>query len=355
MRAFERICTVAVLLILCMLITERHSSVIQSKWDDIRSFSFSLQAGKRSGVAQSDTDKQGANSTARPVIRSPDTRTQVLYPDPTPASSRKRLNAQRLAPSRGDQIGKGDQIVMDEASGLQMRDGVIVVGRLSNEDTSWILRDLPEWQNAIYTVDDPSAPLSVSKNKGKEANAYLQYIIDNYHNLPETIIFLHSHRDGYPQAWHTEFSQHSNVETVQMLQTDHIQRNGYANLRCNPNPGCPDEIRPFLPSSSSSVLQNSGAKDTDLAFARAWVSFFNSTDVPDVVATPCCAQFAVSRKQVLKRPLSAYTQYHRWLMQTELEDDVSGRVMEYMWHIIFGQDPVYCPDISDCYFDVYGI
>lgn len=145
MRAFERICTVAVLLILCMLITERHSSVIQSKWDDIRSFSFSLQAGKRSGVAQSDTDKQGANSTARPVIRSPDTRTQVLYPDPTPASSRKRLNAQRLAPSRGDQIGKGDQIVMDEASGLQMRDGVIVVGRLSNEDTSWILRDLPEY------------------------------------------------------------------------------------------------------------------------------------------------------------------------------------------------------------------
>ena len=31
-------------------------------------------------------------------------------------------------------------------------------------------------------------------NKGNEATPYLQYIIDNYDNLPETIVFSHGHQ-----------------------------------------------------------------------------------------------------------------------------------------------------------------
>ncbi|GAB1210107.1 hypothetical protein APSETT445_008897 [Aspergillus pseudonomiae] len=212
-------------------------------------------------------------------------------------------------------------------------DRVIVAGKTKEDDTDWIVNELPSWQHAIYAVDDPEAPLHVAKNKGKEASVYLQYIIDNYDDLPSTIVFLHSHRDGYPRAWHTEFSDHSNVRTARMLQTDFVQRNGYANLRCNPNPGCPDEIRPFRGLSDEEHLP-------EQVFPEVWQTFFNNTDVPEVIATPCCAQFAVSRTQVLQRPLSNYVRYHQWLMETELPDDVSGRVMEYMWHIIFGQDPV---------------
>lgn len=118
-----------------------------------------------------------------------------------------------------------------------------------------------------------------------------------------------------------------------MLQTDFVQRNGYANLRCNPSPGCPDEIRPFRGLSDEKHLP-------EQVFPEVWKTFFNNTNVPEVIATPCCAQFAVSKMQVLQRPLSSYVRYHKWLMETELPDDASGRVMEYMWHIIFGQDPV---------------
>lgn len=192
---------------------------------------------------------------------------------------------------------------------------------------------ISRWRRAIYTVDDPTAPLRVTKNKGKEANVYLRYIIDHYHNLPETMVFIHSHRDGWPEAWHTEFEDHSNVNTIKLLRTDFVQQNGYANLRCNLNPGCPDEIRPFREPRDESKL-------SEIAFADAWKGLFNSTDVPETIAAACCAQFAVSRDQVLKRPLSSYVHYHRWLMSTHLPDDISGRVMEYMWHIIFGKDPV---------------
>ncbi|KAH8430808.1 DUF3431 domain-containing protein [Aspergillus melleus] len=250
------------------------------------------------------------------------------------STGHRRPSISDLAPSRGDGIGSL-QIKIDEVASADIMemDRIIVVGKMKHEQTGWIANELPEWRRAIYTVDDPTAPLRVTKNKGKEANVYLRYIIDHYHNLPSTIVFLHSHRDGWPEAWHTEFEEHSNVNTIQLLQTEFVQQNGYANLRCNLSPGCPDEIRPFREPRDESRL-------SEIAFADAWQGLFNSTDVPEIVASPCCAQFAVSRDQVLKRPLGSYVRYHRWLMDTNLPDDISGRVMEYMWHIIFGQDPV---------------
>ena len=41
---------------------------------------------------------------------------------------------------------------------------------------------------------DTSAKYTTVTNKGNEATPYLQYIIDNYDNLPETIIFSHGHK-----------------------------------------------------------------------------------------------------------------------------------------------------------------
>ena len=59
-----------------------------------------------------------------------------------------------------------------------------------------------------------------------------------------------------------------------------------------------------------------------------------------MVGVACCSQFAVSKEQVLKRPKSDYETYLKWLMDTEEDDGVSGRVFEYLWHIIFGKEAV---------------
>lgn len=212
-------------------------------------------------------------------------------------------------------------------------DRVVVVGKMKHEDTEWVIEDLYDWQHAIYIVDDPTAPLTVPKNKGHEGNVYLQYILDNYHALPSTIVFLHSHRDGYPLAWHTEFDTHSNPITVQRLKTDFVQRNGYVNMRCNPYPGCPNELLP---------LRNppDPMRGPEYVYGSAWEKLFNNTNVPEVVGAACCAQFAVSREQVLKRGYGEYEWFHSWLMETELPDEISGRVLEYMWHVIFGKEAV---------------
>jgi hypothetical protein len=224
-------------------------------------------------------------------------------------------------------------------------DRIVVMAKVSTEDTRWVHTDLPDWQSAIYDIDtetphntstlDPltNSTLRTLRNKGREANAYLAYLVQNYNNLPSTIAFIHPHKDGYPVAWHTDNNEHSNVVSLRTLNIDFVQRNGYANLRCIEDPGCPHEVMPFRDPPEHH-------RTTEAVMPGVWQDLFNNTDVPHILATPCCAQFAVSSKQVQKRPLEEYKKYYMWLMETPMDDATSGRAFEYLWHILFGQDPV---------------
>ena len=42
--------------------------------------------------------------------------------------------------------------------------------------------------------------LHTAQNKGREANAYLTYIVDKNDQLPDFSVFLHANRDGHPAA-----------------------------------------------------------------------------------------------------------------------------------------------------------
>ena len=183
----------------------------------------------------------------------------------------------------------------------------------------------------IYTVDDLAAPHHTPQNKGKESLAYLQYIVDHYNDLPSTIVFLHDHKDG-PASWHVDNPAFNNVESIRALQADFVQRNGYVNLRCQTAPGCPAEIQPFRNPPSTSLTEN--------LYENAYKELFNDTTVPEAIGVPCCSQFAVSRQQVMQRPLSDYQHFYRWVSEVELPDDTVANIMEFTWHIIFGQEPV---------------
>ncbi|KAF2119816.1 hypothetical protein BDV96DRAFT_641694 [Lophiotrema nucula] len=228
-------------------------------------------------------------------------------------------------------------------------DTVLVVARLRTEDVSWIDRSLPGWKTAIYTVDDPDAALHTSRNKGHEANVYLTYIVDNYAKLPDVMVFIHSHQKHKHGTRAFEGIDYDNVATLKALKLDFVKRAGYANLRCLTNPGCPAEIQPFRPDEERDPL-----RPQENAMAGAWTELFENDNVPRVLATPCCAQFAVSRETVLQRSKEEYEKFLMWLHTTPLDDFTSGRIFEYLWHVIFGRDPVHCPDMDQCYKDQYG-
>ena len=182
---------------------------------------------------------------------------------------------------------------------------------------SWILIPLTSWQRAIYTVNpSPNSPanntLTTPLNKGHEAMAYLTYIIENFNSLPSTMAFIHPHRSSFLSAWHTDTPLHSNIDSLNSLSLPFVQKNGYANLRCNWNPGC-------LPSHR----KNAHVTPT------VWRDIFSGTSTgdstgltapPAEVGAACCAQFAVSAKRVRERPLKDYEHFRQWIVETSLTD-----------------------------------
>ena len=139
---------------------------------------------------------------------------------------------------------------------------------------------------------------------------------------------------------------------MQSLRPEHIIKQGYANLRCVWTLGCPDEIHPMQ---ENHRPPNDQAGRTQVAYAAAFEQLFPGIAVPETVGVGCCAQFAASRATIQTHPKSDYEHYRDWLMGTELEDGISGRIMEYSWHQIFGKAAVHCPDAASCYCETYGL
>lgn len=172
--------------------------------------------------------------------------------------------------------------------------------------------------------------------------AYLTYIIDHYSELPSTVVFLHSHRDGFFKAWHVDTPMHSNVAALQMLQLPFVQRNGYVNLRCNWNHGCEKSQRWNTHLTQAVWEEIFAGTSTDPANTTfdTHATYEESEKRAIRVGAACCAQFAVSREQVQKRPKDDYEKFRWWVVNTDKTDAKSGRIFEFLWHVIFGKEMV---------------
>jgi hypothetical protein len=103
--------------------------------------------------------------------------------------------------------------------------------------------------------------------------------------------------------------------------------------------GCPVEIRPHTDAAAPADLGHDGSAAADgrklttkQVFKQAFEELMPGVEVPQEVGVSCCSQFAVSREAVHSRPREDYIRWRDWLLRTPLEDDLSGRVLEYMWH-----------------------
>ncbi|KAF2729848.1 hypothetical protein EJ04DRAFT_537609 [Polyplosphaeria fusca] len=217
---------------------------------------------------------------------------------------------------------------------------------MKGDDTSWLDQHFASWKKNIYTVNDPSAPLTVPKNKGREAMPFLTYIITRYPTLPHTSIFIHSLR----YQWHNEDPMYDGIPPLTHLNLSRVQARGYHSLRCTWTMGCPAELHPTSPSSD-----NDDRSQNERAWASVFSTFFPDTPVPEKVGAHCSSQFAVSRARIHALPLEKYVQIRDWLLSTPLPDQISGRVLEYMWHFIFGMGAVDCEDAGTCFCEGFGL
>ena len=242
---------------------------------------------------------------------------------------------------------------------------------MMDEDTSWVKQKLPDIPAAIYVVDDPSAEYHPPKNKGHEVMVYLTYIIDHYDRLSDVTLFMHSHRWAYHN---NELQGADAVQMVRALGHTRVLREGYMNLRCSWDPGCPAHLRPLAKeldfhhmqpimaeqwpaifSSSSSDSSSVGQKqEQQRSNQQQQQPQKQGQEIPKVLAQPCCSQFAVSRRRIRATSRKQYVRYRDWLLRTPVTDYYSGRLWEYLWQFLFTGQGVLCPKAHVCYCDGYG-
>ncbi|KAK8025040.1 hypothetical protein PG990_002863 [Apiospora arundinis] len=229
----------------------------------------------------------------------------------------------------------------------------IVVASVKSDNTTWFHQHLPpQWQKSIYVVNDPKAPLTVPQNKGREAMVYLTHIVNNYDDLSDNLLFFHASRF----AWHNDDPDYDGLATLQNFQFPYLREMGYVNLRCVWVIGCPAEIRPMedAVTDDEMVVRKRAAPTAKEVYKDAFEQLLPGHPVPEVVAVSCCSQFAVTKEMIRRRPRADYIHFLQWLLNTPLEDALSGRVFEFAWHIIFDQEAVHCPSAEDCYCKVWG-
>ncbi|TVY32702.1 hypothetical protein LOCC1_G008776 [Lachnellula occidentalis] len=236
-------------------------------------------------------------------------------------------------------------LLMPAEEGRGRHSKTFVVASLEKDDVSWLHKYLPEWHISRYVADNASANLTVPKNKGQEAMVYLTYMIDFYDNFPDLMVFMHNGR----YQWHNDDPLYDAVPVLRNLQLPYLISQQYTNLRCVWTLGCPAEME-----LDKSIETIDASRTTEIAYPKAFEELFPGQTLPSTVGVACCAQFVVTREKILERPVEDYKRYRQWLLDTPLDDYVSGRILEYSWHIIFGKPPVHCPDPKECYCKVFG-
>lgn len=171
-------------------------------------------------------------------------------------------------------------------------------------------------------------------NRGREAMAYLTFIIDYYDALPEVTAFVH----GNNTQWHNTIPGPLNSDVLPALQMDAVRSKGYVNLRCDLNPGCPTSVNPHNPTDTD-IRKH----DIRAYFVEVYMELFGvqqRKDVPQHIGGVCCAQFAVTRERIRQRPRGDYERMRNWMLNTELDSFGIGWVFEKIWHIVFLEDAI---------------
>ncbi|CZT23588.1 uncharacterized protein RCC_09302 [Ramularia collo-cygni] len=207
--------------------------------------------------------------------------------------------------------------------------------------TSDLFPHLPNLRILRYISDSSTAEFHPPVyNKGREALMYLTFMRDHHHltrtpdsqddGLADVNIFIHA--EEFP--WHAEPAlMKSMLFTLAHLDLQHVVENGYVNLRYTwGGPGehnCPDG------GFNTSTTFEENPLGEEYFMREAFETNFPGEEVPELLAGPCCSQFAVSRETIRGRERGVYERAVDWLVETSWPDQLVGRVWEHMWIWLF--------------------
>lgn len=169
----------------------------------------------------------------------------------------------------------------------------------------------------IYDKVTPSNPLNIPVNKGNEASVYLKYIVDFYDDLPEFTFFMHDEE----YAWH---------HTGSIIDKYYEAKNSNK-LYYNVNDKCLwDKCEIIKPNIYKILLQWYDK------FIEPYIPFARVPNNKDFTyGYRGSAQFLVHRDIISKLPKKFYQDLYDWIITTHLKNSLSGRYLEFTWHIFW--------------------
>jgi hypothetical protein len=175
----------------------------------------------------------------------------------------------------------------------------------------------------IYDKENPNNPLNVPVNKGNEASVYLKYIIDYYDDLPDFTFFIHDEEyawhhsgsiiDKYDEAMKSNLMYYNINDRAGWNRTDLIPPETYVELLKFYD----KYIEAYIP--ISKVPNNE-----DFIFG-----YIGS------------AQFLIHKKLIQNLPREFYSNLYDWIITTDLPNELSGRFLEWTWHVFWIIYPVF--------------
>ena len=152
-------------------------------------------------------------------------------------------------------------------------------------------KDNINWVNKLtspYTIIDKEN----TTNVGNEAWSYIRFLIDNYYNLPDRMLFVHGHENSYHQdytTWYIANNLNWNLEFMNINSRRFEEQ--YISL-----------INDFENN------ERNYRKSYELWIKTPWKNVFGQFPIPHTLTFLGHAQFLVSKNYVLRHPIEFYKQ-----------------------------------------------
>lgn len=140
------------------------------------------------------------------------------------------------------------------------------------------------------------------------------------------------------------------IFSLNHLDLREVQRRHFLNLRVTWGVGCSTGSI-----NTTRVNEESGTSPEQKEMQEAFRANFNLYDIPEILATPCCSQIAVTKERIRSVPREQYLHHINWLLSTKLKDSISGRTWEHMWQYLFLEKAIDCPLEHKAYCRLYHI